>query len=89
MDTIALVGYRMVQDDPLIANNMKGYSLARDSVQWSCGVLSPRRPPNIVLEHTIDLRLPRMSERMGQPQRAAYPSMIDIHQGYHQMRARE
>jgi hypothetical protein len=79
----------MVQDDSVIANSMQGYSLAHGSVQWSCGVFPPGRPPDRVLEHTIELRLPRINEWMGEPQGAAYPSMIDLHLGYHQMRARE
>jgi hypothetical protein len=38
MDTIAPTGYRMVHDDSVMGNNMQGYSLAHDSVQWSLGV---------------------------------------------------
>jgi hypothetical protein len=79
----------MVQDDSKIDSSMQGYSLACDSVQWSCGVCSPRRFPDRVLKHTIELRLPRIGEWMGEPQGAAYPLMIDLHQGYHQMRARD
>jgi hypothetical protein len=68
---------------------MQGYSLALGSVQWSCGVFPPGRPPDRVLEHTIELRLPRIGEWMGEPQGATYPLMIDLHLGYHQMRVRE
>jgi hypothetical protein len=73
MDTIAPTGYRMIQDDSVIANSMQGYSLAHDSVQWSCGVFPPRRPPDGVLEHTIELRLPRIGEWMGEPQEQHIP----------------
>jgi hypothetical protein len=89
MDTVAPTGYMMVQDDSVIGNNMQGYSLAHGSVQWSFGVFPPGRPPDRVLKHTIELRLPKISEWMGEPQGATYPSMIDLHLGYHQMRARE
>jgi hypothetical protein len=41
---------------------------------------------NRVLKHTIELRLPRIDEWMGEPQGETYPSMIDLHLGYHQMR---
>jgi hypothetical protein len=47
------------------------------------------RPPDRVIEYTIGLRLPRVGEWMGEPQRAVYPSMIDFHLGYHQAWARE
>jgi hypothetical protein len=52
-------------------------------------VFPPGRPPDRVLEHTIELRLPRIGEWMGEPQGETYPLMIDLHLGYHQMRARE
>jgi hypothetical protein len=72
----------------MIRNSMNGYSLIHDSVQWSFRSFSLGRPPNRVLEHTINLRLPRIDEWMGEPQGTTYPSMIDFHLGYHQMRAR-
>jgi hypothetical protein len=46
---------------------MQGYSLPHGIIQWSFGEFPPRRPPNRVLEHTIELRLPRISEWMGEP----------------------
>jgi hypothetical protein len=49
MDTVAPTGYKMVQDDSVMGNNMQGYSLVRGSVQWSCGVFLPGRPPDRVL----------------------------------------
>jgi hypothetical protein len=52
-------------------------------------VFPPGRPPDRVLRHTIELWLPRISEWMGEPQGEAYPSMIDLHLGCQQMRARE
>jgi hypothetical protein len=52
-------------------------------------VFPPGRPPDKVLEHTIELRFPRISEWMGEPQGKAYPLRIDFHLGYHQMRAKE
>jgi hypothetical protein len=63
--------------------------LAHGSVQWSFGAFPPGRPPDRVLKHTIELRLPRISEWMGEPRGVSYPSMIDLHLGYHQMRAME
>jgi hypothetical protein len=52
----------MIQDDSLITNIVQGYSLAHDGVQWSCGVFPPGRPPDRFLEHTMELRLTRISE---------------------------
>jgi hypothetical protein len=46
---------------------MQGYSLPHGIIQWSFGAFPPGRPPNRVLEHTIELRLPRISEWMGEP----------------------
>jgi hypothetical protein len=51
--------------------------------------VSSRETSDRVFEHTIELRFPRIGEWMGEPQVAAYPSMIEIHLGYHQMRVRE
>jgi hypothetical protein len=45
---------------------MQGYSLPHGIIQWSFGA-SPGRTPNRFLEHTIELRLPRISEWMGEP----------------------
>jgi hypothetical protein len=63
--------------------------LAHDSVQWSFGEFLPRIPLGKVFENTIELRLYRIGEWMGETKGEAYPSMIDLHQGYHQIRARE
>jgi hypothetical protein len=68
---------------------VQGYSLACESAQWCCGVFPPGRPPDRVFEHTIELRFPRIDEWMGEPRGEAYPLMIDLHMGYHQMRVRE
>jgi hypothetical protein len=68
---------------------MQGYSLAHDSAQWSFGEFPLGRPLDRVLEHTIQLRLPKINEWMGEPQGATYPLMVDFHLGYHQMRGRE
>jgi len=67
MDIVAPTGYRMVQDDSVIGSNMYEYALVYGSVQGSFGAFPPGRPPNRVLEHTIELRLPRISEWMGEP----------------------
>jgi hypothetical protein len=81
--------YRMVHDNSVIDSSVQGYSLACGSVQWSCGVFLPWRPPDGVLEHTTELRLPRIDEWMGEPQGATYSLMVNLHLGYHQMRVRE
>jgi hypothetical protein len=47
------------------------------------------RHPDRELEHTIEFGLPRIGEGMGELHRVVYPSMIDLHLGYHQMRDRE
>jgi hypothetical protein len=51
-----------------------GVFIGTDSVQWSCGVFLPGRPPDGVFEHTIELRFPRIGEWMGEPQGETYPS---------------
>jgi hypothetical protein len=68
---------------------MQGYSLAHGSAQWISRVFPLGRPPHRVLDHTIELRLPKIGEWMGEPQGETYPSMIDLHIGYHKMRARD
>jgi hypothetical protein len=52
-------------------------------------VFPPRRPPDRGLEHTLDLRLPRIREWMGEPQGAMYTSMIELHRGCQRMRIKE
>jgi hypothetical protein len=52
-------------------------------------VFLPGRPPDRDLEHTLDLRLPKTDEWMGEPRGASYTLMVDLHPGYQQMRARE
>jgi hypothetical protein len=52
-------------------------------------VFPPGRPPDRVIEYTIGLRLPRINEWMGEPQRAIHLSMSYIHRGYHQTWERE
>jgi hypothetical protein len=79
----------MVQEDTVVCSSMQESSLAYSSVQWSFGAFPPGRPPDRDLEHTIDLRLPRIGERMGEPRGATYTSMSDLHWGCQQMRARE
>jgi hypothetical protein len=78
MDIVAPTRYMMVQDN-LVIGSMQGYSLAHDSVQWSFGAFPLVRPPDRVLKHTIELRLPKIGDWMGEPQGATYPSMIDLH----------
>jgi hypothetical protein len=46
---------------------MQGYSLAHDGVQWIFGVFLLWIPPDRFLKHTIELRLPRIDEWMGEP----------------------
>jgi hypothetical protein len=72
-----------------VCSSMQGSSLAYGSGQWSFRAFPPGRPPGRDLEHTLDLRLPRTDEWMGEPRGAMYTSMIDFHWGYQQMRARE
>jgi hypothetical protein len=67
MDIVVPIGYRMVQDDSVIGNNMQGYSLTHGSVQWNFGVFLLGIPPDRVLKNTIELRLPRINEWMGEP----------------------
>lgn len=73
----------------MVSSSMHESSLAYISVQWSFGAFPLRKPPNRDLEHTIDLRLPRIGKRMGEPHRVAYTSISDLHWGCQQMRARE
>jgi hypothetical protein len=54
MDRVAPTGYRMIHDDSVIDSSVQGYSLARESAQWCCGVFPPGRPPNGVFKHTIE-----------------------------------
>jgi hypothetical protein len=68
---------------------MQGYSLAHSSVRWSFGALSPGRPPNRVLKHTIELIFPGICEWMGEHQGESYPFMNDLHLVYHQVSTRE
>jgi hypothetical protein len=89
LDTVALIGYRMVHDDTMVCNNIQGYTLAHGGVQWSFEAFPPWRPPDRDLEHTIEFGLPRINEGMGELQRVVYPSMIDLHLEYHQMRNKE
>jgi hypothetical protein len=58
---------------------MQGCSLEHSSIQLWFGVFPLGIPPNRVLMHTNELRLPMISEWMGEPQGVAYPSMINIH----------
>jgi hypothetical protein len=64
MDTIVPTRYMMVYDDSMINNNVQGYSMVLGSVQSICGVFPLGKPPDIILEHTIELRFPRISECM-------------------------
>jgi hypothetical protein len=89
LGSVTRAGHQLVQGDTVVCGNMQGFSLAYGSGQWSFGVFPPGRPPNKVLEHTLDLRLPRIEEWMGQPQGAAYTSIIELHRGCQQMRIRE
>jgi hypothetical protein len=73
----------------VVYNGMHDSSLAYNSVQQSVGAFSQGRPPDRGHEHTIDLRLPRIGEGLGEPRGAAYISMIEPHRGYQQMRIRE
>ena len=52
-------------------------------------MFSPGKPPDRVIEHTIDLRLPRIDEWMGEPQGVAYLLMINFQWGYHHTRVRK
>jgi hypothetical protein len=79
----------MVQEDIEVCHSIRDYTLAHGGAQQSFGAFPPGRPPHKVIEYTIGLRLPRIGEWMGEPQRAVYPLMIDFHLGYHQAWARE
>jgi hypothetical protein len=57
-------------------------------VQWSGRVFPPGRPPDKFHENTIELRLLNIGEWEGGPQGEAYPLMINLHLGYHQMRVK-
>ena len=48
----------------------------------------PGRPSDRVIEHTIDLRLPKIEEWMGKPHIVVYPSMNEFQWGYQQTRDR-
>jgi hypothetical protein len=89
MDVVAPKGYRMVHDDSVIGSSMQEYSLAHGSVQWIFWLFLPGRPPDKVIKNTIELRLPKIGEWMGEPQEEGYLSMINLHLGYHHMRAKE
>jgi len=62
VELVAPTRYKMIQDNSVICNSMQGYSLAPSSVQWSLGVSLPGRPPDRVLEHTIELKLPKIDD---------------------------
>jgi hypothetical protein len=85
LDTIAHTGYWMVHEDTMICNSIQGYTLAHSVVQWSFRAFPPGIPPNRDLDNTIEFGLPNIGEGMGEIQRVVYPSMIDIHLGYHHM----
>jgi hypothetical protein len=67
----------------VVCNSIEESSLAHGGVQWSFGVFPPGRPPDRYFKHTIELRLPRINEWMGEPQRAIHLSMSYIHRGCH------
>jgi hypothetical protein len=73
----------------VVCDSMQGSSLAHSSGQWSFGAFPPGRPPDRGLEHTLDLRLPRIREWMGEPRGATYTSIIELRRGCQQMRIRE
>jgi hypothetical protein len=79
----------MVQGDTVVCGNRQGSSLAHGGGSWSFGAFSPSKPPNEGLEHTFDLRLPRIGEWMGEPRGAACALTIELHRGCQQMRTKE
>jgi hypothetical protein len=89
LGSVPYTGHRMGQEDTMVYNGMQDSSLAYNSVQWSFGAFPPGRPPDRGHEHTIDLRLPKIGEGMGEPRGATYISMIEPHRGCQQMRIRE
>jgi hypothetical protein len=71
----------MVQGDIVVYESMQGSSLAHSSRQWSYGAFPLGRPLDRGLEKTLDLRLPRIGEWMGEPQGAAYTSIFELRRG--------
>jgi hypothetical protein len=88
LDSVAHTWHRMVHEDTGVCHSIRDYTLAHGSAQQSFGAF-PLGRPDRVIEYTIGLRLPRVSEWMGEPQQVVYPSMIDFHLGYHQAWAME
>jgi hypothetical protein len=89
LDSIAHTWNHTIQGDTRVCHNIHNYTLAHGGAQQSFGAFPPGRPPHRAIEYTIGLRLPRISEWMGEPQQAVYPSMVDFHLGYHQAWVRE
>jgi hypothetical protein len=81
--------YRMEHAETVVCNSIEDSSLAHGGVQWSFGVFPLGRPLDIYFKHAIELRLPRIDEWMGEPQRAIHLSMSYIHRGCHQTWERE
>jgi hypothetical protein len=89
LGSIAHRGHPVVQEDTMVCCSMQGSSWAYSSGQWSFGAFPLGRPPDRGLKHTLDLRLPKIGEQMGEPRGAAYTLMIELHRGCQQMRIRE
>jgi hypothetical protein len=75
--SVAHIGHQVVQDDTMVCDIM--HTWAYNSGQWSFGAFPPGRLLDIGLEHTLDLRLPRIGEWMDEPRGATYTSMIELH----------
>jgi hypothetical protein len=73
----------------VVYDSMQGSSLAHGSGQWSFGAFPLGRPPDRGLEHTLDLRLPRIGEWMGEPRGATYTLIVKLRRRCQQMRIRE
>jgi hypothetical protein len=89
LSSIACIGHQMVHGDIMVYKNIQGSSLAHNSGQWSFGAFPLERPPNRGLEHTFDLRLPRIEEWMGEPWRITYTSIVELWCRCQQMRIGE
>jgi hypothetical protein len=89
LGSVAHTRHQVVQENTMVCDNMQGSSWAYSSGQWSFEVFPLGRPPDRGLKHTLDLRLPKIGEWMGEPRGEAYTSMIKLHRGCQQMRIRE
>jgi hypothetical protein len=83
LDSVAHTWHWTVQGNTEVCHSIRDYTLAHGGAQQSFGEFPPGRPPDRVIKYTIGLRLTRIGEWIGEPQRAVYHSRIDFHLRYH------